>query len=189
MFEHGVLQQIWLKPGTFLLASHGHSVTVMLPLVTMQQEEARRNKEVEGWVKGWWLWVAKRSVSDYSNLAIVRCPLSLGFSNNILESVFVIRCKGEKVRSPLGPSVLFPCGFSFNCYWNFFHSYCPLIIFVNNRICSVPRTCFGVQLRQLLLMGSVELNLSSLIPDNGSISHFSNVVFEETQNNGQWPKW
>jgi hypothetical protein len=34
-------------------------------------------------------------------------------------------------------------------------------------------------------MGSVELNLSSLIPDNGSISHFSNVVFEETQNNGQ----
>jgi hypothetical protein len=110
--------------------------------------------------------------------------LSLGFSNNILEAVFVIRCKGVKVRSPLGPSVLFSCGFPFNSYWKFFCSYCPVIIFAISRICSVPRTSFGVQLRQLL-MGSVELSLSSLIPDNGSISHSRNVVFEETQNNGQ----
>jgi hypothetical protein len=155
----------------------------------MQEEETRRSKEVEGWVKGWWLWVARLSVSDYSNLLTVCCLLSLGFSNNILESVFVIRCKGVKVRSPLGPSILFHCGFSVNSYWKSLCSYCPLIVFVINRICSVARTSFGVQSRQLLLMGSVELNLSSLIPDNGSISHFWNVVFEETQNNGQWPKW
>jgi hypothetical protein len=162
----------------------------MLPLATYDAAGRGSEEQTSGGVsERVWLRQAKWSVSDYSNLAIVCCPLSLGFSNNILECVFVIRCKGANVCTPLGPSVLFPYGFSFNSYWKFFCSYCPLIIFVINRICSVPRTSFGVQLRQLLPMRSAELNLSSLILDNGSISHFWNVVFEEIQNNGQLPKW